>query len=602
MSRSSLTLLFASTLASMALYASPALAVPSYLAAQGYLRTTGGTPASDGKYGLIVSLYDSSTATKPFWKESLVGVSVQSGLFAVTLGMVDENNPLPAAKLVASPEVWLGLSVEGEAELPRSRLVSAAYALAAGEAGHAAAADELTKLVSTDMLAAGSATAEKVGFTFAGSDAKGGDALIAKVAQDLDCTACVSSAELADGAVLVQHVTFNYAGSQSKGGKADGALLADAATTADKATLADKALLADSATSADKATLADAATLADLAKAVDCTGCIGLTQLAPDVANGFLPITGGKLTGSLEMTKGWKSGGDADMGFNLLANARLPIAGTAPAVCDTSKAGYLWFDSSKSLLMFCDGTKYRAFQPMSTAGLTQADAGASCKDLLAKGQKADGAYWIDTDGGDTGNAFQVFCDMTTDNGGWTLVLKQASNSGYGSVLSVAVWKGWNTKDQTIAPTDATVSDTNMVNLAYSRLSGVEMRMTASKTWTSVSAGAWSRTINGTAYDALSDANANKVGNTGGSWNTPWPAGGFTDNTWTQESNGNSLCWRSGPWFNQTSFEYTSGGVKWGWFFNNECGQSTTDTAEGLGCCGNGGWYRKSPWALYLWVR
>ncbi len=55
-----------------------------------------------------------------------------------------------------------------------------------------------------------------------------------------------------------------------------------------------------------------------------------------------------------------------------------------------------------------------------TPGLTQADAAASCVDVLAVAPGApDGTYWIDpNDDGDTTDAFQVECDMT--NGGWAL--------------------------------------------------------------------------------------------------------------------------------------------------------------------------------------
>ena len=224
----------------------------------------------------------------------------------------------------------------------------------------------------------------------------------------------------------------------------------------------------------------------------------------------------------------------------------------------------------------------------------------SCEDVLdTRTAAADGVYYIDPDGA---GSFEVYCDMGTDLGGWTLVMKQASHSGYGSSLSVAVWPGWSTSGQTLAPTDTSLMDANMVNEAYSRLPAHELRMTASVTWTDTASGAWTRTVDSTPFTALSDATANVAGNLGGTETTPWSPASFTDSTWTQSTRGADLCWRAGPWFNQTSYEYTFGGVKWGWMFNNECHQATADTAEGLGCCGSSYWYRENPWTLYVWAR
>ena len=238
-----------------------------------------------------------------------------------------------------------------------------------------------------------------------------------------------------------------------------------------------------------------------------------------------------------------------------------------------------------------------------SGGVNEGCVYASCNALLQIiADAASGPYTIDPDGEGGIDPFAVYCDMETDDGGWTLVMKQASEMGYDSPLSVDNWSGWSQPNVTMDPTDATLGDANMVNQAYSSLNVAQIRLTASETWTDTASGAWTRTINTTPYTALSNATANQTGNEGSAQNTPWNPAPFTDHTWTSTTTNNGLCWRAGPWFNRTSFQYTDGGIKWGWFFNNECGEHTTDTAEGLGCCGNSSWYRASPWTLYLWAR
>lgn len=97
----------------------------------------------------------------------------------------------------------------------------------------------------------------------------------------------------------------------------------------------------------------------------------------------------------------------------------------------------------------------------------------SCKAILDAGvSTGDGVYTIDPDGvyGDLA-AFDVYCDMTTDGGGWTLIMRMGSGDTT-FVYDSAYWE--NTvpyNDDILDPT----TDTSAKFESYSKVYGDEIR-------------------------------------------------------------------------------------------------------------------------------
>ncbi len=158
-------------------------AVPTQTSVEGVLTAAGGAPAADGDYDVTFALYGAATGGTAVWSEGPTKVTVKGGRFAVSLGA---TTALEAATLLGTAEAWLGIKVAADPELPRQRLRSAPFAIAAGTAS----ALSCTGCVSAEHIANGSVASVKMGFNYAASSTKGGPAL------DLQCTGCVAVSEL----------------------------------------------------------------------------------------------------------------------------------------------------------------------------------------------------------------------------------------------------------------------------------------------------------------------------------------------------------------------------------------------------------------------
>jgi hypothetical protein len=100
---------------------------------QGVLRDATGALQSMAA-GVDISLYNSQTATTPFYTQHFSTVPVDNGFFTVELA----GSSLVFA---AQPEAWIGITVDGDpSELPRQHLDAAPYAFSAGSADTISAA------------------------------------------------------------------------------------------------------------------------------------------------------------------------------------------------------------------------------------------------------------------------------------------------------------------------------------------------------------------------------------------------------------------------------------------------------------------------------
>jgi len=133
---------------------------PPEVAVQGILTNLVDEPI-EGPVTLTFALYDGPDAEVALWMEQHQDVPLTMGRFDLLMG---SSKPLDDPPLFEQfDDLWVGISVDGDGELPRAPLASVGYAL---QARHAVYCDQL-------------------------SDAAG----------DINCEGCVGSQELADGGV-----------------------------------------------------------------------------------------------------------------------------------------------------------------------------------------------------------------------------------------------------------------------------------------------------------------------------------------------------------------------------------------------------------------
>src|SRR5438128_873046 len=107
-------------------------ALPHLIKYSGVLKHTDGR-ARSSSVGVVFSIYDKEDAVAAVWLETQIVTVDDTGRYTVLLGSTKIEG-LPASIFSRGEARWIGVQAEGQAEQPRTLLVSVPYALKAADA------------------------------------------------------------------------------------------------------------------------------------------------------------------------------------------------------------------------------------------------------------------------------------------------------------------------------------------------------------------------------------------------------------------------------------------------------------------------------------